>query len=278
MECLAGDTALQRITKMLEDCEPATSPSSHEDVPEEQPRSLQKSISVSDFQRGAYQRMQQYQRRKEEHLKQARLQKEAEAVAEVRTTPRINKYPELKRVPLSDRVPEIQQKQKEWREKQAQTLKAQAEARETAELTFHPKILTHSRCRRTSTEFELYLESAKDKRQAQLQKLKQDVEAKSSADLRFTPTLCARSQQLVKNKGDLAQRLEEGALLSELRHEDLRKKYEPSFRPAISPLSARLAEKRPHQPIHERLYPPPLLQQVTQTAASALQLKDLLSA
>jgi len=286
MECNTrdGQSALQRITKALEDWEPITSPTSQEEPPErETPRSLQRVISVSDFEHGAYQRMQQCQRRKEERLKQARALKEAQALAEVRPSPSINDSKAGgNRASLVERAADIVQKQKEWRERQLQEQRAKSEEKETAELTFHPKILAQPRCRRTVAEFEVYLDSSKDKHETYLKRLKEDAEARTVAELVFKPTISQRSLKLMKDKGNLEQRLEEESLMSGLRKGELRKKYEPPFRPAISPMSARLAEQHAQLPVHQRLYPtPPTLrlspQQPTLSPTLQLLSKDFLS-
>lgn len=284
MECTTrdGQSALQRISKALEEWEPITAPSSHEDPPaREEPRSMRRVISVSDFEHGAYQRMQQCQRRKEERLKQARALKEAQSVAEVQASPSINEFKLGKRVPLTERAAEIVQKQKEWRERKSQEQQSKSDEKETAELTFHPKILAQPRCRRTVEEFEVYLDSTKDRHETYMQRLKEDAETKAAAHLVFKPTISQRSLRLMKDKGTLKERLEDELIMSDVRKGELKKKYEPPFRPAISPMSARLAGQHAQLPVYQRLYPtPPSLrlspQQPTLSSTAQLLSKDLL--
>jgi hypothetical protein len=130
-------------------------------------------------------------------------------------------------------------------------------------------------------EFEVYLDSTKDRHETYMQRLKEDAETKAAAHLVFKPTISQRSLRLMKDKGTLKERLEDELIMSDVRKGELKKKYEPPFRPAISPMSARLAGQHAQLPVYQRLYPtPPSLrlspQQPAFSSTAQLLSKDLL--
>ena len=128
------------------------------------------------------------------------------------------------------------------------------------DLTFHPKIVQRPRNRRTVEEFEVYLESTRDKHEREIERLKEVNEAKIREELKFRPTISQKSQKLTKDKGPLMDRLEDEAILSELRRKDIEAKYAPPFRPSLTPKSQHLAAKRQSAiPVFSRLYTSPSL-------------------
>ena len=238
---------------------PATETNAEVSPPSSSPKkAIRRVVSISEFEQGTYQRMLHFQRKKQERIRIAQEEKAAALLSEVKPAPQINRAStELKQASIQERTEDWVKKREDWRLREVEARQQKEEEAESAELTFHPKITQKPRFRRTVEEFEVYLESTKDKHDSTLKRLKEEKEAKEQEKLVFKPRISQRSEKIMKNKGPLIERIEEASLMSDIKRTELKKKYEPSFRPSITPKSERLAKKRDKKQVFERLYRDP---------------------
>lgn len=207
-------------------------------------------VSPQKFIKNTFTRMNEYSDKIQSWVDNQRKMKHIEEMNELQHKPKINQNSRKLTnniPPLHERVEDVVRHRSEMIKGLQKELESSRQQQEKSELTFKPNI--NVRGRRTPAEFTEQAYTWQKKVEQERQKSALEKAKEELAGLTLKPSISSKSRQLAneRSKTPIFERLYNDRY-------KLNETSEPSFRPALCPMSHKLAERDRSKNVYSRLY------------------------